>query len=150
MQASSLIALPLLTGGTETEHNLLAAALVDAAEARADEPETAAAFLRLLMALGPRAVKREASDALAGLTGDGIYPPEWVTSIGKPVPGQAYRGRDLFSDREAVLVTFGYGDAEHALLVLLDLTELPTVASVTFSMDVPADAEVLRGRRRAR
>ena len=39
MQASSLIALPLLTGGTEAEHNLLAAALVDAAEARADEPE---------------------------------------------------------------------------------------------------------------
>jgi len=137
MQASSLIALPLLTSGTEAEHNLLAAALVDAAEARADEPETAAAFLRLLMALGPRAVKREASDALAGLTGDGIYPPEWVTSIGKPVPGQAYRGRDLFGDREAVLVTFSYGDAEHALLVLLDLTELPTVASVSLPTDVP-------------
>ena len=75
IQASSLIALPLLTGGTEADHNLLAAALVDAAEARADEPEAAAAFLRLLMALGPRAVKREASDALADLTGDGIYPP---------------------------------------------------------------------------
>lgn len=57
IQAGSLIALPLLTGGTENEHNLLAAALVDAAEARADRPETAAAFLRLLMALGPRAVK---------------------------------------------------------------------------------------------
>ena len=137
MQASSLIALPLLSGGAETEHNLLAAALVDAAEARADEPETAAAFLRLLMALGPRAVKREASDALADLTGDGIYPPEWVTSIGKPEAGQAYRGRDLFGDREAVLVTFRYGDAEHALLVLLDLTELPTVASVSVSTDVP-------------
>ena len=137
MQASSLIALPLLTGGTETEHNLLAAALVDAAEARADEPETAAGFLRLLMALGPRAVKREASDALAGLTGDGIYPPEWVTSIGKPAPGQAYRGRDLFGDREAVLVTFSYGDAEHALLVLLDLSELPLVSSVSLTTDVP-------------
>ena len=137
MQASSLIALPLLTGGTETEHNLLAAALVDAAEARADDPETAAAFLRLLMALGPRAVKREASDALAGLTGDGIYPPEWVTSIGKPAPGQAYRGRDRFGDREAVLVTFSYADAEHALLVLLDLAELPMVSSVSLSTDVP-------------
>ena len=89
------------------------------------------------MALGPRAVKREASDALADLTGDGIYPPEWVTSIGKPVPGQAYRGRDLFGDREAVLVTFSYADAEHALLVLLDLAELPTVASVSLATDVP-------------
>lgn len=136
-QASSLIALPLLTGGTENEHNLLAAALVDAAEARADEPETAAAFLRLLMALGPRAVKRVASDALADLTGDGIYPPEWVTSIGKPVPGVAYRGRDVLGDREAVVVTFSYGDAEHGLLVLLDLTELPTVASVSVTTDVP-------------
>lgn len=60
-----------------------------------------------------------------------------MTSIGKPVPGQAYCGRDLFGDREAVLVTFSYGDAEHALLVLLDLAELPAVASVSLTTDVP-------------
>ena len=137
MQASSLIALPLLTGGTEAEHKLLAAALVDAAEARSPDPEAAAAFLRLLMALGPRAVKREASDALADLTADGVYPPEWVTGIGKPVPGQAYRGRDVFGDHEVVLVTFSYADAEHVLFVSLGLAELPTVVSVSLSTDVP-------------
>src|ERR1700736_5789520 len=78
MQASSLIALPLLTGGTDAEYDVLAAALITAAEARAHEPEEAAAFLRLVLALGPRAVKRQASEALADLTDDGVYPPEWV------------------------------------------------------------------------
>src|ERR1700722_19319449 len=70
MQASSLIALPLLTGGTDAEYDLLAAALISAAEARAHEPEEAAAFLRLVLALGPRPVKRQASAALADLTKD--------------------------------------------------------------------------------
>jgi hypothetical protein len=135
MQASSLIALPLLTGGTDAEYDLLAAALVGAAETRAGEPE-GAAFLRLLMALGPRAVKRQASRALADFTDDGIYPPEWVSVIGKPAPGQAYRGRDTFGDHEVILITFSYADAEHALLVSLDLAELPTVYSVSLTTDV--------------
>ena len=137
MQVSSLIALPLLTGGTDAEYDLLAGGLITAAEARADEPEDAAAFLRLVMALGPRAVKRQASEALADLTGDGIYPPEWVSGIGKPATGQAYRGRDTFGDDEVILVTFSYADAEHALLVTLDLAELPTVVSVSLTTDVP-------------
>jgi hypothetical protein len=137
MQVSSLIALPLLTGGTDAEYDLLAGGLITAAEARADKPEEAAAFLRLVMALGPRAVKRQASEALADLTGDGIYPPEWVSGIGKPATGQAYRGRDKFGDDEVILVTFSYADAEHALLVALDLAELPTVVSVSLTTDVP-------------
>jgi len=136
VQASSLIALPLLTGGTDTEYDLLAAALISAAEARALEPE-GAAFLRLVMALGPRTVKRQASEALADFTDDGVYPPEWVSGIGKPTPRQAYRGRDTFGDHEVILVTFSYADAEHALLVSLDLAELPTVVSVSLTTDVP-------------
>jgi hypothetical protein len=137
MQASSLIALPLLTGGTDAEYDLLATALITAAEARAHEPEEAAAFLRLVLALGPRPVKRQASEALADLTDDGVYPPEWVSGIGKPATGQAYRGRDTFGDHEVILVTFSYGDAEHALLVSLDLAELPTLVSVSLTTDVP-------------
>jgi hypothetical protein len=136
MQASSLIALPLLTGGTDAEYDLLAAALVSAAEARGHEPE-GAAFLRLVMAFGPRAVKRQASQALAGFTDDGVYPAEWVSGIGKPTPGQAYRGRDMFGDHEVILVTFSYADAEHALLVSLDLAELPTVVAMSLTTDVP-------------
>ena len=137
MQASSLIALPLLTGGTGAEYDLLATALITAAEARAHEPEDAAAFLRLVLALGPRPVKRQASEALADLTDDGVYPPEWVSRIGKPATGQAYRGRDKFGDHEVILVTFSYADAEHALLVSLDLAELPTLVSVSLTTDVP-------------
>jgi hypothetical protein len=137
MQASSLIALPLLTGGTDAEYDVLATALITAAEARAHEPEEAAAFLRLVLALGPRPVKRQASEALADLTDDGVYPPEWVSGIGKPATGQAYRGRDKFGDDEVILVTFSYPDAEHALLVTLDLAELPTVVSVSLTTDVP-------------
>jgi hypothetical protein len=137
VQASSLIALPLLTGGTDAEYDLLAAALITTAvEARPNEPE-GAAFLRLVMALGPRAVKRQASEALADFTDAGVYPPDWVSGIGKPTPGQAYRGRDKFGDHEAILVTFSYGDEQHALLVSLDLAELPTVVSVSLSQDVP-------------
>jgi hypothetical protein len=136
VQASSLIALPLLTGGTDAEYNILAAALISAAEERAHEPE-GAAFLRLVMALGPRTVKRQASEALADFTDDGIYPPEWVSDIGRPTPGQAYRGRDIFGDHEVILVTFSYTDAEHALLFSLDLAELPTVVSVSLTTDVP-------------
>ena len=34
-------------------------------------------------------------------------------------------------------MTFSYGDAEHALLVSLDLAELPTVVSVSLVRDVP-------------
>jgi hypothetical protein len=137
MQTSSLVALPLLTGGTDAEYDLLAAALVTTAvQERADEPE-GAAFLRLVMALGPRAVKRQASEALADFTDEGVYPPDWVSAIGKPAPGRAYRGRDKFGDHEAILVTFSYGDAEHALLISLDLAELPTVVSVSLSQDVP-------------
>jgi hypothetical protein len=136
MQASSLIALPLLTDATDAESDLLAAALVSAAEARAHGPE-GATFLRLLMALGPRTVKRQASEALADFTDEGIYPPEWVGGIGKPTPGRAYLGRDVFGDHEVILVTFSYADAEHALLVSLDLAELPTVVSVGLTTDVP-------------
>jgi hypothetical protein len=136
MQASSLIALPLLTGGTDADYDLLAAALIRAAETRRREPE-GAAFLRLVMALGPRTVKRQASEALAAFTDDGVYPPEWVSDIGKPAPGQAYRGRDVFGDHEVILVTFSYADAEHALFVSLDLAELPTVVSVSLTKDVP-------------
>jgi hypothetical protein len=137
MQVSGLIALPLMTGGSEAEYEALAAGLVRAAEARADEPEEAAAFLRLVLALGPRTVKRQASEALAGLTGDGVYPPEWVSGIGKPVARQAYRGRDVFGDYEVIVVTFSYADAEHALFISLDLAELPTVVSVSLTEDVP-------------
>jgi hypothetical protein len=92
-----------------------------------------AAYLRLLISLGPRAVKREASEALAELIADGVYPPEWVASIGKPTPGQASRLYDAGGDREVIVVTYRYADAEHALLVSIDRSELPLAGLIVVS-----------------
>ena len=53
------------------------------------------------MSLGSRSVKRAASQALADFTEDGIYPPGWVTSIGKPTPGRAWRKYDVFGEQRS-------------------------------------------------
>jgi hypothetical protein len=141
-KASGLLALPLLASGSAGLDKLLARALIAAAEKQPYGPE-GAAFLRLLMALGPRDVKREASAALAAFTADGVYPPEWVTSIAKPEPRQAYRGRDVYGDRETVVMSFAYGDTEHTIVVVIDLAELPTVISVVLSKDADGVLKVL-------
>lgn len=96
----------------------------------------AAAFMRLLMSLGPRAAKRAAGEALDELIDDGMYPPEWVTGIGKPAPGRAWRAYDVFGDRETVIATFSYPDAaEHGLLVGVDLAGLPSVSVASVLAD---------------
>jgi hypothetical protein len=136
LQVSALVAMPAHEDLTDEETGILVDALIDAAMEEQYGP-VCAAFLRLLMSLGPRVVKRAASEALAELTGDGVYPPEWVTGIGKPVPGQAWRASDVFGDRETVLVTFSYPDEEeHALLVGVNLAGLlPSVSVVGVSSD---------------
>ena len=131
-QTSAFVAMPQLADGSPEQTEALADALIDAAS---DHPSgtdgsEAAAFCRLLMSLGSRAVKRAASQALADFTADGIYPPSWVTAIGKPTPGRAWRKHDVFDERDVIAVTFGYDGAEHALLIGIDLAELPTVGVV--------------------
>ena len=131
-QTSAFVALPELTDGSPEQTETLADALIDAASNRPSgtDGSEAAAFCRLLMSLGSRSVKRAASQALADFTGDEIYPPGWVTSIGKPAPGRAWRQYDVFGEREVIAVTFSYSGAEHALLVAIDLAELPTVGMI--------------------
>ena len=131
-QTSAFVALPELTDGSAEQTETLADALIDAASNHpsGSDGSEAAAFCRLLMSLGSRAVKRAASQALADFTADDIYPPGWVTSIGKPTPGRAWRKHDVFDEREVIAVAFGYDGAEHALLVGIDLAELPTVGVV--------------------
>jgi hypothetical protein len=58
-----------------------------------------------------------------------------VTSIGKAVPGQAYRARDAFGEQEVIAVTFSYGASEHAIAIALDLSELPTVVTAGLSKE---------------
>jgi hypothetical protein len=134
IQTSALVALLYLTDGSAEETALLTDALITVASQELHGPE-GSAYLRLLVSLGPRAVKRAASAALAELTADGVYPPEWVTSIGKPAPGQAWRLYDVAGDREVIVVTYRYEDAEHALLVAIDLAELPLVGMILIGED---------------
>jgi hypothetical protein len=107
--------------------------LVDGA-ARRRTPE-AAALLRVLMSLGTPATKRAASRGLARLTDAGVYPPDWVTEVGKPVPIRAWRRYDVFGDDEIIAVTFGYGQAEHGIVVQVDLTGLPMAVMVGVAGD---------------
>jgi len=144
LQTSAFVALPFQAHDLDAEPEILVDALIDAAMRQQYGP-VSAAFMRLLMTLGPRIVKRAAGEALAELTDDGVYPPEWVTSIGKPVPGQAWRAYDVFGDRESIVVTFSYpGEAEHALLVGVDLAELPSVSVAGVSTDAAGLLKTMR------
>jgi hypothetical protein len=145
-QTSAFVAMPQLMDGSPGQTEALADALIGAASNHplGTDGSEAAAFCRLLMSLGSRAVKRAASAALADFTEDGIYPPSWVTSIGKPTPGHALRKHDVFDDREVIAVTFGYDGAEHALLVGIDLAERPTVGVVAIGDDADRMLKVLQ------
>jgi len=104
-----------------------------------------AALLRLLMTLGTQATRRAASRALAELTGEGIYPPEWVTEIGKVTPGQAWRRYDVFGDDEAIAVTFSYGEAGHGIVVQVDLAGIPVATTIGVSSDAAKLIETISG-----
>ena len=112
--------------------------LIEGAERRRT-PE-GAALLRLVMSLGSPAIKKSASQALAKLTTAGIYPPEWVTEIGKAVPIRAWRRYDVFGDGEALALTFRYGEREHGIAVRVKLTAIP-VATVVAVTPEPADLD---------
>ena len=104
-----------------------------------------AALLRLLMTLGTAQTRRTASRALAELTGDGVYPPEWVTEIGKVTPGQAWRRFDVFGDDEAIVVTFSYGEAEHGIVVQVDLAGIPVATAIGVSSNAARLIEAISG-----
>ena len=148
-QTSAFAAMPELTDGSPEDMESLADLLIEAASnyPSADgSGSEAAAFCRLLMSLGSRSVKRAASEALAGFTEDGIYPPGWVTDIGKPTPGRAWRRHDVFGENEVIAITFSYSGAEHALLVAIDRTELPTVGMIAMGDDADGMLATLHGQ----
>jgi hypothetical protein len=83
IESSTCMEIPRVLGVRDVaeEEQFRATVLVDGARRRRN-PD-GAALLRLLMAMGTATTKRAASRALAELTGEGVYPPEWVTGIGK-------------------------------------------------------------------
>jgi hypothetical protein len=130
LETASWMGLPHAVGRASAEdtETFVQEVLVQGA-VRKRTPE-AAALLRVLMSLGTPATRRVASQGLARLTNAGIYPPDWVTQVSKPVPVQAWRRYDPFGDDEFIAMTFGYGEAQHGIVVQVDLTGLPMAVMV--------------------
>ena len=56
---------------------------------------------------------------------------------GAAAPRGAWRSYDVFGDLEYIVVTFGYGEAEHAILVGIDMTTTrPAVIFLTVFIDL--------------
>lgn len=145
IEASTCMEIPRVLGVRDLgeEESFRATVLVDGARRRRN-PD-GAALLRLLMAMGTAATKRAASRALAELTGEGVYPPEWVTDIGKAAPRRAWRRYDVFGDDEAIAVTFTYGEAEHGILVQVDLAGIPVAIAAGVSSSADRLIEAISG-----
>jgi hypothetical protein len=133
LETATCMAIPRVAGQLDPDEaeKFISTVLVNGAVRR--RTADGAALLRLLMTLGTQNTKRAASRALAELTGAGIYPPDWVTGVGKVTPGQAWRRYDVFGDDEAIAVTFGYGEAEHGIVVQVDLTGIPVATAIGVS-----------------
>lgn len=145
IETATCMAIPRVLGQLDPGDNekFIATVLVDGA-VRRDDPD-GAALLRLLMSLGTPGTRRAASRALAELTGSGVYPPDWVTEVGKVTPGEAWRRYDVFGDDEAVAVTFGYGEDRHGIVVQVDLAGMPAASAVGVSSDGARLIEAIRG-----
>jgi len=145
LETATCMAIPRVTGELDPDETekFISTVLVDGAVRR--QTPDGAALLRLLMALGSQDTKRAASRALAELTGAGIYPPDWVTGIGKVTPGQAWRRYDVFGDDEAIAVTFGYDEAEHGIVVQVDLTGIPVATAIGVSANAARLIEAISG-----
>jgi hypothetical protein len=96
----------------------LTTTLVPAAE-ESGTPE-ALALLRILAAIGSAELRAAAADAAGRLTANGVADPEWAAVVGSPTVGPCWHYGDVGGRQESVTVSFGYGDAEHALSVLID------------------------------
>ena len=102
-------------GGVMAE---LAASLVPAAER--DGSAEALALLRILAAIGSPELQAAAADAAGRLAGRGVPDQDWAAVIGSPAVGQCWHYGDVGGRQESLTVSFGYGQAEHALSVLID------------------------------
>jgi hypothetical protein len=130
LETSTCMAIPHVAGQRDPAETETFVSTVLVNEAIRRQTPDGAAMLRTLMSLGTPAIRKTASRALGELTGTGIYPPEWVTEIGKVAPGQAWRRYDIFGDDETVAATFSYGETEHAVVMQVDLTGMPITTAV--------------------
>jgi hypothetical protein len=110
-----------LRGSADDETDVmatLATSLVPPAE-EAGTPE-ALALLRIFAALGSPALRAVATEAAERVRARGVPDPGWAAAIGLPRVGPCWHYADVGGRQESVTMTFGYGDSEHALSVLID------------------------------
>lgn len=116
-------------GGFDPElHDVLFLALVRFAS---ENPSPQAAMLlRTIASIGSPSQRRVASNALGMVTAAGYFPPEWTFQLGRAVPERAWRRFDVFGDTETIVVTFRYGDAEHVVVVQVDMCREPIAINI--------------------
>lgn len=105
-------------GGESAVMSELATSLVPAAEETAS-PE-ALALLRILGAIGSQELRSAATAAAERVLATGVPEPDWASAIGSPTVGACWHYSDIGGRQESVTMTFGYGESEHALSVLID------------------------------
>lgn len=96
----------------------LAASLVPAAE-EAGTSE-ALALLRIFGAIGTPDLATVATEAAQRVVAAGVAEPGWADGLGSPTVGNCWHYSDIGGRQESVTMTFGYGESEHALSVLID------------------------------
>jgi len=97
---------------------VLATAIVPAAE-ESGTPE-ALALLRIFGAIGSAELRSVAAEAAGRVVAAGVPDPSWAAMIGAPAVGECWHYSDIGGRQESVTATFAYGDAQHALSVLID------------------------------
>lgn len=98
----------------------------------------ALAFLRALAAVaGPDELRAAAAAAAGELAGRGVAEPVWAGRIGRVEPGDCWQMRDVYGDQTSLLCTFGYGGDRHAVLALVDFTQLGGGVKDVFVADEP-------------
>lgn len=115
---SDMIGALSATGGESVVMAELAASMVPAAEETAT-PE-ALALLRIFGAIGSPELRAAATAAADRVAGSGVPEPAWATAIGAPTVGRCWHYSDIGGRQESVTMTFGYGESEHAMSVLID------------------------------
>ncbi|HEX5298902.1 MAG TPA: hypothetical protein VFW50_18115 [Streptosporangiaceae bacterium] len=111
-------ALASSAAGLSSLMDTLTKSLVPAAEAAAT-PE-ALALLRVLAAVGSPALRTAAGQAAVRLSAQDVADPPWAAGIGAPQVRDCWHYADVGGRQESLTMTFAYGDAEHAVSVLID------------------------------
>jgi hypothetical protein len=111
-------ALASSAAGPASLADAVAGSLVPAAEAASTQ--AALALLRVLSAVGPPAVRGAADPAAQRLSARGVADPPWANAIGSPQVRQCWHYADVGGRQESLTMTFAYGEAQHAVCLLID------------------------------